>query len=185
MTSPPPGRVDLRTVATADLTTAETAQLRAFLDDAFGGEFGADDWAHTLGGVHVLATVGGALAAHGAVVGRQLAVAGQPVRTGYVEAVATAAGFRRQGIGDRLMEEVERLVRSGFELGALAASEDGARLYRRRGWLPWRDALAVRTPQGLVPTPDDEVFVLGTPTTPVPLDPGRPLTCDWRPGDPW
>jgi aminoglycoside 2'-N-acetyltransferase I len=185
VTSPPLGRVDLRTVATADLTTGETAQLRAFLDAAFGGEFGADDWAHTLGGVHVLATVDGALVAHGAVVGRQLALAGQPLRTGYVEAVATGAGFRRRGIGDRLMEEVERLVRGGFELGALAASDDGARLYRRRGWLPWRGALAVHTPLGPVPTPDDEVFVLGTPTTPLPLDPEQPLTCDWRPGDPW
>jgi hypothetical protein len=36
-----------------------------------------------------------------------------------------------------------------------------------------------------VPTPDDEVFVLGTPTTPLPLDPGQPMTCNWRPGDPW
>jgi aminoglycoside 2'-N-acetyltransferase I len=186
MTSAPPiGRVELRTVVTADLTAVETEQLRAFLDDAFAGQFGADDWSHALGGVHVLATVDGDLAAHAAVVGRQVMVGDHTLRTGYVEAVATGAAWRRRGVGGRLMDPVERLVTGGFELGALAASDDGARLYERRGWLPWQGPLAALTPSGVVPTPEERVFVLGTPATPLTLDPRLPLMCDWRRGDPW
>ena len=184
-TAPPAGRIDLRTVVTADLGAAEARRLRAFLAEAFGGQFGDDDWSHALGGVHVLATVDGVLAAHAAVVGRQLVAGDQTLRTGYVEAVATGAAWRRQGIGSTLMDAVERLVTGGFELGALAASEDGARLYQNRGWLHWVGQLSARTPDGVVPTPDEEVFVLPTPTTPPVLDPDGPLTCDWRRGDLW
>lgn len=182
---PPPARVDVRTVLTADLTAEETDRLRAFLDDAFDGGFGDDDWAHALGGVHVLATVGGELAGHAAVVGRQLIVGEVTLRTGYVEAVATGAAWRRRGIAGRLMDAVERLVTGGFELGALASSEQGARLYLRRGWTPWRGPLAALTPQGTTATPDEQVFVLATPSTRVPLDPTGPLSCDWRRGDLW
>jgi aminoglycoside 2'-N-acetyltransferase I len=183
--TPAPGRVDLRTVVTADLDPRETAQLRAFLDDAFDGQFDDDDWSHTLGGVHVLATVDGELVAHAAVVARQLLVGERTLRTGYVEAVATGAAWRRRGLGGRLMEPVERLVTGGFELGALAASDDGARLYERRGWLCWPGPLRALTPQGIVPTPDEQVFVLATPASPATLDLDAPLTCDWRRGDPW
>jgi aminoglycoside 2'-N-acetyltransferase I len=181
----PVGGVDLRTAVTADLTAGETDRLRAFLDSAFGGEFGDDDWSHALGGVHVLATVDGDLAGHAAVVVRQMVLDGRTLRTGYVEAVATGAPWRRRGIAGRLMETVERLVTGGFELGALAASDDGAALYRRRGWVAWRGRLAGLTPQGTVPTPDEQVFVLDTPSTPVPIDPTGTLTCDWRRGDLW
>lgn len=181
----PPAHVEVRTVVTADLTAEETDRLRTFLDEAFDGGFGDDDWAHALGGVHVLGTVDGELAGHAAVVGRQLIVGEDTLRTGYVEAVATGAAWRRRGIAGRLMDSVEQLVTGGFELGALASSEQGARLYLRRGWTPWRGPLAALTPCGTTATPDEQVFVLGTPATPVTLDPTDPLTCDWRRGDLW
>ena len=176
---------DIRTVVTADLTAAETGLLRTFLDEAFAGEFGDDDWSHALGGVHVLATVDGELAAHASVVARQLVADGHPLRTGYVEAVATGPRWRHRGIGDQVMAEAERLVAGGFELGALSPSEDGARLYLRRGWVPWRGPLAALTPGGTVPTPDEQVFVLTTPSSPAGLDLDCPLWCDWRRGDLW
>jgi aminoglycoside 2'-N-acetyltransferase I len=172
-------------VVTADLTAGEARQLRAFLDEAFAGGFGDDDWSHALGGVHVLASIDGGLAAHAAVVARQLIVGGDTLRTGYVEAVATGAAWRRRGIAGRLMESVERLVTGGFELGALASSEEGGPLYLRRGWTPWEGPLAALTPGGTVATPDEQVFVLRTPSTPVALDPTGMLTCDWRRGDLW
>jgi aminoglycoside 2'-N-acetyltransferase I len=172
-------------VVTADLTAAETDQLRAFLDEAFAGGFGDDDWSHALGGMHVLASADGDLAGHAAVVGRQVLVGERALRTGYVEAVATDAARRRQGIAGRLMQSVERLIAGGFELGALAASDEGAPLYLRRGWTPWRGPLAALTPHGTIPTPEDLVFVLRTPATPMPLDQTTSLTCDWRRGDPW
>ncbi|MCZ2821768.1 GNAT family N-acetyltransferase [Modestobacter sp. VKM Ac-2977] len=184
MSSPRP-TVTVRSAPTADLSTNELDRLREFLDTAFSGRFSDDDWSHALGGVHVLATVDGEPAGHAAVVVRQLIAGGRTLRTGYVEAVATAATMRRRGVGAAVMAETERLVRGGFEFGALAASEDGARLYTARGWLTWSGDLAALTPDGMVATPGGAVFVLPTPATPAPLDPAARLVCDWRRGDLW
>ncbi|MGY1838834.1 MULTISPECIES: GNAT family N-acetyltransferase [unclassified Modestobacter] len=176
--------VQLRTLPTADLSPTELRDLRRFLDTAFDS-FGDDDWSHALCGVHVLATVDGELAGHAAVVGRQLIADGVTLRTGYVEAVATAASFRRRGVGTTVMAEAERLVTGGAELGALAASTAGAALYTARGWLPWTGPTAALTPDGVRETPHESVFVLATPSTPIVLDPVDRLICDWRRGDLW
>jgi aminoglycoside 2'-N-acetyltransferase I len=181
----PTARTVVRTAPTADLSPAELRRLRAFLDAAFGGNFDDVHWSHALGGVHVLATVDGELAGHASVVGRHMIAGEQTLRTGYVEAVGTGEAHRRRGIASAVMATAERLVTGGFELGALAASEDGARLYLRRGWLPWRGPLAGLTPTGIVDTPDEQVFVLPTPATTGELDPDGRLVCDWRPGELW
>ena len=175
----------VRSLPTADLGAAERAALRAFLETAYDGRFGEESWAHALGGVHVLATVDGELAGHAAVVQRQLLSGRATLRAGFVEAVATASALRRQGVATAVMTEVERLVTGGHELGALSASEDGVGLYAARGWLPWTSPLAALTPDGVVPTPDEAVFVLPTPATPAGLDPASRLVCDWRRGELW
>ena len=175
----------VRSAPTADLSAPERERVRAFLDAAYAGTFGDEDWAHALGGVHVLATVDGELAGHAAVVQRQLVAGPHTVRTGFVEAVATAATRRRQGVGTAVMAEVERLVTGGHELGALSASDDGRGLYEARGWTAWTGPLAALTLDGVVPTPDEAVFVLSTPATPAGLDTGARLVCDWRRGDLW
>jgi aminoglycoside 2'-N-acetyltransferase I len=175
----------LRTAPTADLSPAELTGLRALLDDAFAGRFGDDDWSHALGGVHVLAAVDGDLVGHGSVVLRQLVAGERTLRTGYVEAVATAAPWRRRGVGSAVMAEVERLVAGGFELGALSSSRQAVRFYAARGWQRWTGAVAARTPQGVVDSPGEAVFVLPTPHTPAGLDASARLVCDWRPGDLW
>ena len=173
--------LQLRTLPTADLTGAGRARLRAFLDAAFP-HFTDEGWSHCLGGVHVLATRDGELAGHASVVGRQLIAGGRTLRTGYVEAVATGAAHRRQGVGTAVMAEVERLVTGGSELGALSASADGAALYTARGWLPWTGPTAALTPDGVVGTDPERIFVLPTPEGPDPLDTTGRLVCDWRRG---
>jgi aminoglycoside 2'-N-acetyltransferase I len=177
--------VRLRTARTAALSPAELHRLRAFLDTAFDGRFGDDDWAAALGGAHVLATVGGELAGHGSVVVRELTAGDRPLRTGYVEAVATAPPMRRRGIGGAVMAEVERLVTEDFELGALSSSRMAVGFYAARGWERWTGAVAGRTPEGVVDCPGEAVFVLPTPRTPPGLDGAGRLVCDWRTGDLW
>ena len=177
--------VVLRTVPTADLSTAGLQEVRALLHDSFGGRFDDEDWSHALGGLHVLATVDGELAGHAAVVARSLIADDVPLRTGYVEADATEPRRRRKGVAGTVMAEVERLVTGGWELGALASSAEGTALYTARGWLPWRGALAALTPAGIVETPGEVVFVLPTPGTPASLDTAGRLVCEWRRGDPW
>jgi aminoglycoside 2'-N-acetyltransferase I len=176
--------VQLRTLPTAELSDGELDRLRALLDAAFAG-FGDDDWAHALGGTHVLATVDGDLVGHGSVVVRQLTAGDLVLRTGYVEAVAAAATWRRRGVGSSVMSEVERVIAEGFELGALASSRQGIAFYGARRWERWPGRTAAHTPEGVVDCPGEAVFVLRTPTTPAPLDTAVRLVCDWRRGDLW
>lgn len=171
---------------TAELDKRALSEIRAFLEEAFADDLTAEDWDHTIGGVHVLARDEGALVGHASVVQRRLVVDGVGLRTGYVEAVAVRSDHRRRGIGNEVMASAEDVVRASYDLGALSASEPGARLYERRGWRRWIGPTWTLSPDGPVRTVDEDggVFVLPTPTSP-PLDLTSPIACDWRPGDVW
>jgi aminoglycoside 2'-N-acetyltransferase I len=178
----------LRRVATGELTAQELARLRSFLVEAFGDDpdeaLRDEDWEHTLGGIHVIATEGGSILAHAAVVERTIHVGDRPLSTGYVEAVATRGDRRREGLGRAVMTEAAAIIRDGFELGMLGTGLQP--FYERLGWRVWRGPSAIRTEAGLVPSPDEDgyLMVLDTPTTPA-LDPLAPIACGWRPGDSW
>ncbi|MFE9248406.1 GNAT family N-acetyltransferase [Streptomyces sp. NPDC007088] len=171
-----------RTVHTADLTERELSRVRTLLDAAFAGRFDDRDWAHTLGGLHVLITHGGGLIAHGSVVQRRVLHHGRSLRVGYVEGVAVRADARRRGLGSRVMAELERIVDAAYELGALSASRLGAPLYATRGWQPWPGSLATLGPAGPIPLPEEEgsTWVRAAPEL---LDPAHVLHLDWRDGD--
>jgi aminoglycoside 2'-N-acetyltransferase I len=169
--------------AQLDAATLEAAWL--LVRDAFGpGQFTGQDWEHALGGMHALVHDGGALVAHGSVVQRRFLLAGRARRVGYVEAVAVAPGVRRRGHGAAVMGALEAVIRGAYDLGALSASDDGAQLYRSRGWRPWEGPTAALTPDGVVRTPDEDGSVYVLPSGP-PLDLTGELTCDWRDGDLW
>ncbi len=183
-----PDRVQLRRLATDELTAPESAALRAMLDAAFGADeaerFDDDDWQHGLGGVHFVLEVDGRIVAHASVVERELHVGDRPLRTGYVEAVATAPDRQGQGFGSIVMIDATYYIRETFELGALGTGRHA--FYERLGWRTWRGPAFVRAPDGPCRTPDEEGFilVLETPTSPR-LDLSAPISCDWRPGDVW
>ncbi|GAA2830053.1 GNAT family N-acetyltransferase [Crossiella cryophila] len=175
---------ELRVAHTADLDARTRHALRELLDLTFDGEFTDEDFSHSLGGMHALLHAEGTLIGHASVVQRQLLHGDRVLRTGYVEGVAVHPGHQRQGHGGRLMAPLERIIREGYELGALGAAQDAQRLYRGRGWLPWLGPTFALTPAGIVRTPaeDDAVHVL--PVGPA-LDRTSGLTCDWRVGDVW
>jgi len=177
----------LRRVVSADLTTSEVAFIRTLLWAAFPpGDEGMteDDWEHALGGIHFILELDGEIVAHASVVERELNVGGKPLRTGYVEAVATAPDRQGIGLGSRLMDDVTAWIRDRFELGALGTGRHS--FYERLGWRTWAGPSSVRTPNGDRRTPDDDgyILVLATASSP-PLDPSAPISCDWRPGDVW
>ena len=182
------GVVRLRRLPTAALTPAEIAAIRAMMVAAFGEadeeRFTEDDWQHALGGTHVLLDLDGTIVAHASVVEREIQVGGRPHRTGYVEAVATAPGRQGRGYGTTVMEEIDRLIRTGFELGLLGTGRHA--FYERLGWRRWHGPSGVRTDDGVRWTPDDDgyLLVLDTPTTPA-LDLDASITCERRPGDVW
>lgn len=175
--------MDLRVALTADLAPATLRAARALLDAAFG-QFADEDWEHCLGGVHALALVDGEPVGHAALVQRRLLYGGRALRTGFVEGVAVRADHRRRGHAGAMIAALERIVRGGYDLGALSASDAGAALYTARGWLPWTGPTFALTPDGIRRTADDDGTVHVLPVS-MPLDRTAPLTCDWRDGDVW
>ena len=161
------------------------AEVRSLLDEAFGGEFSDDDWAHTLGGWHAVAMDGGVPVSHAACVARVLEAAARPFRTGYVEGVATAPARRRQGLATAVMASIGDVVRREFELGALSTGAHP--LYERQGWERWRGPTFVRSADGtLARTADDDDGVMVLRFGPsLGLDLAAPLTCQAREGDDW
>lgn len=176
--------VEVRTAHTADLDLPTLAGIRALLVEAFDGEFGDDDWEHTLGGVHTLVWDGKDLVGHAAVVQRRLLHGGRALRAGYVEGLGVRADRRRRGYAGAMLEVLERVLRGAFELGALSATEDSAGLYAAREWRLWRGPTSALTPTGVHRTPEDDGGVYVFPLD-VPLDLAGALTCDWRDGDLW
>ena len=175
---------DLRLSHTADLAPEVLLAAHALLDEAFDGGFSDADWEHSLGGLHALVWDGGQLIGHGALVQRRILHAGQALRTGYVEGVGVRAERRRQGHAATLMGALERAVRTAYQLGALAASEEATGFYAGRGWLCWPGPTSVLTPDGIRRTPEEDGGIYVLPGS-VELVPTAELTCDWRDGDVW
>ena len=181
-------RRTIYTRATDGLSAQQIEAIRALLWAAFAkdedGALTEDDWQHALGGTHFVAQVGATIVAHAAVVERSLHVAGVPIRTGYVEAVATLPELHGRGHGTALMREVDALIERDFDLGALGTGSQG--FYERLGWQIWRGPSSVRMPAGDERTPDEDgyIMVLVTPRTPA-IDLEAPISCEWRPGDVW
>jgi aminoglycoside 2'-N-acetyltransferase I len=170
------------------LTTPEIEAIRLLLVAAFGWdedeEFIQEDWDHAVGGVHFVLDVEGEIVAHASVVEREIHVDGRPLRTGYVEAVATAVDRQGMGYGSLVMSDVTAHIRDRFELGVLGTGR--SRFYERLGWQRWSGPSFVRTPDGPRPTPDEDgsIFFLATRSSP-PLDPTASISCEWRTGDVW
>lgn len=167
-----------------ELDAATTEQLRALMSAAFDGDFDEHDWGHALGGTHLLVRIDGLVVAHASVVPRALDVDGVPVRTGYVEAVATLPSHQRQGYGTAVMTAASDLVRAEYELGALSTGSPG--FYERLGWERWAGESWVREGARLRRTPEDDdgILVLRTPASAhLPLT--GAIACEARPGDDW
>lgn len=185
--TPDAAPVLVRRARTDELTAQELASIRSLLDAAFAPDdpfFPESDWEHALGGVHFIARIEDRIVGHASVVVRELHAGGRPLRTGYVEAVATAPEVQRRGIGSRVMRAANDHIEEVYELGALGTGEHG--FYEQLGWLRWLGPTFVRAPEGPRRTPDEDsgIMVLPTPKTGS-LDLAAPLSCDWRPGDVW
>ncbi len=179
-----PAGFNLHVTPSDALSTSSRQALRAMLDTAYDGDFSDTDWQHSLGGLHVWIEALGEPVSHASLVPRTLVTGGAPRHVGYVEAVATAAPFRRCGHASSVMRRINELIRQRYEIGALSTGEHG--FYERLGWTLWRGPSFVMTAAGPQPTPDDDdglmVFITGT-SAHIELD--GDLIADWRDGDPW
>lgn len=167
-----------------DLPPPLTAAVRRLVWAAFEENFTEEDWEHTVGGRRVLALDGSTPVGHAAVVPRRLHVAGQPLRTGYVEGVATAPGRQGTGVGSLVMAAVADVVRAEHEMGALSTGRHS--FYGRLGWESWRGATYVRADDRLLRTPDEDDGVMVLRHGPsADLDLTSDISCEARAGDDW
>ena len=131
---------------------------------------------------HVLARLDDQIVSHACWVTRWLQAGERdPLRTAYVEAVATAPEHQGHGYGSAVMRKLAEEI-TDFELGGLSTGRFS--FYERLGWERWLGPLAIRTDEGLLPTPKDRVMVLRLPQTPK-LDLETTLTAEWREGELW
>jgi aminoglycoside 2'-N-acetyltransferase I len=132
---------------------------------------------------HVLAYAGNQLVSHAAWVERELHQEGiAPLRTAYIEAVATLPEHQRKGYGSAVLNAIPPLIQQ-YDLGALSPSEQA--FYARLGWVIWEGSLAYRQDAEVVETPEEEVMVYYLPRTPKCLNVKAKLIADWRPGEVW
>lgn len=174
---------EVRTAHTADLDSSALEAARALLYEVFE-DMTDDDWEHSLGGMHALVWDDADLIGHASVVQRRLLHGGRALRAGYVEGVGVRADRRGQGHGAAMMDALERVVRGGYDLGALGATDAAADFYAVRGWQRWRGMTSALTPNGVVHTADDDGCIYVLPVA-ARLDLAGELTCDWRGGDLW
>jgi aminoglycoside 2'-N-acetyltransferase I len=155
--------------------------VRSLCDSAY--DTATEPYFDSLGpGEHLLGMQSGELVSHLMWVTRWLQPAGlRPLRTAYVEMVATAPASQRRGYASALLQHFVPLV-SDYELAALCPAAEG--LYRRLGWHFWRGPLSARKGSHVVPTPEELVMILTLPRTPT-LDFDAPLSVEWRAGEVW
>lgn len=169
-------------VETAALTTGLRAEILAVCREAYNEEL--SDYLDNAGpGIHLLGRVNGEIVSHAMIVERWLETPGErPLRTAYVELVATPPRLQRRGYATALMRRVADESQQ-FDIGALSPSDPA--FYSRLGWEVWSGPLSVRASAGLIGTPGEQAMVMRLPGTPRSLRLDAPLSIEWRAGEVW
>jgi aminoglycoside 2'-N-acetyltransferase I len=136
-----------------------------------------------LDATHLIGYYENSFVCHALWVSRYLHAGTNPMmRTAYVEAVATAAEYRKRGFASAIMKHLIGEIQD-YDMAALSPA--GAAFYERLGWELWRGPLFIRKNDNLISSIDDEeVMIFRLPKTPV-LDIHAPLSAEWREGELW
>jgi aminoglycoside 2'-N-acetyltransferase I len=174
-------QLSLETIARPQLSAQAQSEIIQLCTRAYQEDFASlfDTFSDA---VHVLARHEGLLVSHALWVTRWLQAGdAPPLRTAYVEAVATEPAYQRRGFATAVMREIAHAI-GDCDLGGLSPSDPS--FYARIGWELWQGPLSIRAASGLIPTPSDRVMILRLPWTP-PLDLTSPLSAEWRDGELW
>jgi aminoglycoside 2'-N-acetyltransferase I len=138
----------------------------------------------TSGGLHFLAYQDQLLVSHAMVTTRWLQPEGfPPLKTAYVDAVATVPAKQGQGYGSAVMRRIAEDIHAEYVIACLETDKVG--FYERLRWQSWRGPLAGRSDTGLIPTPDQRgIMILHLSQTP-PLDLDSMLTIECQSGRIW
>jgi aminoglycoside 2'-N-acetyltransferase I len=171
----------ITTVAQPDLTQPQRRQIIALCSQAYGEDFSSVVDLDVPEPFHILAFVHDELVSHALWFTRILHADGQPLRSAYVEAVATAPAHQGRGYASTLLQHLAGAI-SSYDIGALSPSDPA--FYARLGWELWRGPLRITTDSESIHTPDDRVMILRVPRTPA-ISLESSLTAPWRAGELW
>ncbi len=160
------------------------SELREWLAAAYAGDFAAEDWLHTLGGLRALVRDECGIVSHAAIVPRIIGCDGRSLRAGYVEAVATRSDQRRRGYASMVLGKLGEIIARDYDIGVLSTGLPS--VYSPLGWERWRGPSYAQTLGGRVRTAEDDdgLMVLRTSRTPR-VDLSGDIVADWRNGDIW
>ncbi len=176
-------RTTIHVRSSAELSEQTRDEILELCDRAYGEDL-RPAFGTFVEPVHVLAVVEGTIVSHALWVTRWLAPGGSaPLRTAYVEAVATDPVHERRGFASAVMRTLVSRVAT-FQLAALCPSDRGQALYRRLGWARWSGPLSIRQDVRVIETPEESVMIYRLPGSPT-LDLTEPLSAEWRPGELW
>jgi GNAT superfamily N-acetyltransferase len=169
-------------LASDELLEAELAAVVAMCELAYEEPL-AEMFAGFRPATHLIGRRDGLIVSHVMWVTRWLQPAGlAPLRTAYVEMVASHPAYQGRGYASRLMAEAPGYFAPDFELAALCPAETS--LYSRLRWVFWRGPLFIRRHGRLEPTPEERVMILPLARTPA-LDLDAALSAEWRAGEVW
>lgn len=136
------------------------------------------------GGWHFIAYRENSLVSHAMVTTRWLHPEGHPpLKTAYVDAVATLPVYQGQGYGSAVMRRLAAEIDPEYAIACLETEQNS--FYERLGWQTWRGPLAGRNGSNVVPTPEQHgIMVLHLSQTPA-LDFDSMLTIECQPGRIW
>jgi aminoglycoside 2'-N-acetyltransferase I len=172
----------IQMISRDSLTDKAFEQIIAMCNRAYGEDLSSlmDTFTES---VHILAWLQSTLVSHALWVTRWLQIGNEPpLRTAYVEAVATEPAYQCRGYASAVMKVIRCSI-GDYQIGGLSPSDP--HFYQRFGWELWRGPLFIRKDDSLLPTPDDEqVMILRLPATPE-IDLSSPLSAEWREGELW
>ena len=157
-------------------------EVRAFLNEAYEGDFSDSDFANALGGQHFARFESGRLIAHASVVDRSISLDDTLFRVAYVEAVAVAVDCRGRRLGQQIVQFVTDFCRSNY-LAAMLSRDEHA-FYERFGWVRLEAASHVETASGLIRTRDEDESLMLLTDIPEISHPRRVVAHD-RVESPW
>lgn len=164
-----------------ELKETEKEALFLFLDQVFKGNFSRTDLSHALGGIHLFIKDKETLIGHVSIVQRSMVVGEKAHYVGYVEAMAVSKNYQRQGIGQKLMSQVNEIIEKAYDFGALCSSEDGFSLYQKMDWKNWHGELKEFGLSGIKDS-DEKILVFNLKDT---ININDNFICDYREGDCW
>jgi aminoglycoside 2'-N-acetyltransferase I len=178
--------VELVTLRTQELDARRVDALIALCGRAFREPF-EQAWNAVGAGTHVIAEVDGRPVGHALLIERAIEIglgSERPLRSGYLENVASEPRLHGRGIGSAVMRRMNELI-DRYELGALATGSNA--FYERLGWMTWRGPVYVRhgDRRERLEREDGRVMVRFTPLTPAGLEVEAAISVEGRAWNAW